>query len=197
MGSIRSWAGWAAIAGAVGGVVYAIAFLVVGDVVFYSTVLMIGGLLTSLVVVVLADEVQARAPALAAWGRVLGVIGSLGSVAHGGYDLANALNPPDPVTGLDTYPSAIDPRGLLTFGLVGLAFLVLGGLMARAGFPGGLARLGQLLGALLVVIYLGRLIILDPDNAVVRAALFAGVAVNTVFLSWLGSVWIRGPASPG
>jgi hypothetical protein len=41
-------------------------------------------------------------------------------------------------------------------------------------------------GALLIVIYLGRLIILDPTNIVVRIALLAGVVVNTIWFVWLG-----------
>jgi hypothetical protein len=55
----------------------------------------------------------------------------------------------------------------------------------------GLARLGQALGVIMIVIYLGRLIILDPTNIVVRIALVTGVAVNTAFLLWLGRTWSR------
>ncbi|MDP9243568.1 MAG: hypothetical protein M3O77_00615 [Chloroflexota bacterium] len=56
---------------------------------------------------------------LAFWALALGLAGALGAALHGGYDLANAINPPasDPIANL---PSPIDPRGLLTFGVSGL-----------------------------------------------------------------------------
>ena len=76
---------------------------------------------------------------------------------------------------------------------MGLAFLILATLMARSDrYPRGLARLGQVLGVVMVVIYAGRLVILDPTNPIVRMALAAGVISNTAFLLWLGNVWRRG-----
>jgi len=59
-------------------------------------------------------------------------------------------------------------------------------------YPRGHARMGQVLGVVMIVIYLGRLVILDPTNPVVRVALAAGVITNTVFLGWLGNVWRKG-----
>jgi hypothetical protein len=107
---------------------------------------------------------------------------------------AHQINPPkvNAVSPAD-YPNQVDPRGLATFGLVGLGFAVLGTVMRRVdAYPRRLSALAVALGALMIVIYLGRLIILDPTNPVVRLALAAGVVANTVFLVWLGSVWRRG-----
>jgi len=115
-------------------------------------------------------------------------VGALGSVTHGGYDLATVLHPREVnVPRLGNVLVQVDPRGLLTFGFSGLTLLVFSGLMSRSGhFPKGLASLGYVLGILLVVIYLGRLIILDPTNIIVRIALLAGVVVNTIWFIWLG-----------
>jgi hypothetical protein len=84
-----------------------------------------------------------------------------GSAIHGGYDLARAIHP---ATGLPGVPSAIDPRGFLTFGLTGLGLLILASLIRRVGaFPAGLGTLGMVLGILLVAVYVARFI-LDPNE---------------------------------
>jgi hypothetical protein len=61
----------------------------------------------------------------ALWAALLGIGAALGTAAHGGYDLANAVNPPsvsaDFHSGLSALPNQIDPRGLFTFGVAGLA----------------------------------------------------------------------------
>ena len=94
----------------------------------------------------------------ALWALVFGLAGALAATLHGGYDLANAIHPPDQASSL---PSAIDPRGLGTFGIAGIAMLAFAYLMGRdASFPRNLSYLGYLSGALLIVIYLARLIIL-------------------------------------
>ena len=74
------------------------------------------------VMVALYERLRATDPAFALWGLVLGVIRALGAAAHGGYDLANAINPPaaNPLADANL-PFALDPRGLLTFGIAGLA----------------------------------------------------------------------------
>ena len=49
----------------------------------------------------------------------------------------------------------------------------------------------------MVVDDLGRLIILDPANPVVRVALVLGVIANTVFFVGLGQHWRRPDLVPG
>jgi hypothetical protein len=111
---------------------------------------------------------------------------------HGGYDLANAINPPASAN-LDL-PSQIDPRGLLTFGVMGIALFVIAWLIGRSVvLPKGLGYLGYLLASLLVIIYLARLIILDPSHPILLGpVLVAGFAVNPVWYVWLGlALWGR------
>jgi hypothetical protein len=103
---------------------------------------------------------------------------------HGGYDLANAIHPPASLPA--DAPNAIDPRGLLTFGVTGLALLLIGVLVGE-----GRGWLAYLAGALLVVVYLARLIVLSPTSLVVLGpAALAGFIVNPAFYIWLG-LWLR------
>lgn len=179
-------AGMAAIAAGVLGLLYSIAFVILKNQLLYSICLLLGALVTTVVIVALYRRVQAAEPGIAQVGLLVGVIAALGSAVHAGYDLGNAINPP-PNSATD-FPSQVDPRGLLTFGIAGLALLGLAWLMSRTtGFPKALHYVGYLLGALLVVIYLGRLIILDPNNlALLLPAAVAGLVVNPVWYIWLG-----------
>ena len=85
-------------------------------------------------------------------------------------------------------PSPIDPRGLLTFGVSGLGLLVLAWQSRRsATLPDNLASLGMAVGALLVVVYLGRLIILTPTNLLVAVpAALTGLVLSPLFYIRLG-----------
>jgi len=128
----------------------------------------------------------------ALWALVFGLAGALAATLHGGYDLANAIHPPDQASSL---PSAIDPRGLGTFGIAGIAMLAFAYLMGRdASFPRNLSYLGYLSGALLIVIYLARLIILSATSPLVLLpAAIEGFIVNPAWYVWLGFA-LRRPA---
>lgn len=60
-------------------------------------------------------------------GLLLGLGAALGSAIHGGYDLSNTLHPPASIN--TNLPNSIDPRGLLTVGIVGLGLFLLAWLM--------------------------------------------------------------------
>ena len=120
---------------------------------------------------------------------LLGATGAMGAAIHGGYDLALAIHPPAGELGaVADLPNPIDPRGLLTFGVSGLAVLLASWLIRRSGLlPRGIGLLGYLAGALLLVIYLGRLIILTPTHPLVAApAAVAGFLVSPAWYIWLG-----------
>ena len=140
-----------------------------------SAFLLAGGLLALPVLLALYGLVKEAQPELALLGTVLGVLAAVGATVHGGYDLANAINPPR--TALDT-PNAVDPRGLLTFGAGGLALLVYAAALA----PRRLAWLAAVLGALLVALYVLRLVVLDADNAAI-----VGIAALVGFV--LSPLW--------
>jgi hypothetical protein len=191
MTPFRPFAANVAWAAAIGGIAYGLFFVIIGNRGMAAGLLMVGGILTALILSGLVRSVEGANDASSRWAELIGTIGAVGSAIHGGYDLANVIHPPESnVLSLAEYPNSVDPRGLATFGLVGIAFLIVATLMARSDrYPRGLARVGQVLGVVMIVIYLGRLVILDPTNPVVRVALAAGVITNTVFLGWLGSVW--------
>jgi hypothetical protein len=195
-------AGAAAIMAGIGGFVYAVAFI--GGVVLEgapeagllvaSAALVVGGLLSSVVLVAIHARVSASAPQLAALGVGLALVGAIGGTVHGGYDLANAIHAPiSDVLAVNELPHPVDPRGLLTFAVAGLGLFILTWLLRRGGtVPQGLATLGMAVGALLILVYLGRLIIVTPtDPLVAGPAALAGFVLSPAFYIWLGMV-LRG-----
>ena len=66
--------------------------------------------------------------------------------------------------------------------------------MSRGGgFPAPLALLGYVSGALLVIVYLARLIVLDPASPLVLGpAALEGFIVNPVWYVWVGMTLWRG-----
>jgi hypothetical protein len=201
--SYERLAGGVAVAAGIGGIVYSVAFL--GGVVagwapdlgkmVSSIALLVGGIFTVAVMVAIYRRLLPVAAAAALLGLALVVIGATGATVHGGFDLANAINRPvsDPLADAKL-PSPIDPRGLLTFGLSGLGLLLL---MVKARefavITPRLAGLGVLVGALMIVVFLGRLIVLDPTNPLVAApAALTGLVLSPAFYIWLGLELRRG-----
>jgi hypothetical protein len=176
-------------AAGIGGVVYSAAFLggvVLGmnpelGILVASAALMLGGLLSTVVMVAIYRRLSGG---FAVIGLAFALMGALGALAHGGYDLANAINPPasDPITDAGL-PSPVDPRGLLTFGLAGLGLVILAALaLGEGALSRPVASFGIVFGVLLIATYLGRLIILDPTSPLVAVpAALAGVLIGPFF----------------
>jgi hypothetical protein len=195
--SYRRFAGLAAYLVAIGGVAYSILFVIAvkggsraADTASW-TLLLIGGILSSAVLVGLYQLLRETDAGFAMWGLLLGFVGAAGSVIHGGFQLARVIPNEVPVT-LPANP--VDPRGLLTFGLAGAGLVVLSTLIRRSPvLPSGLGSLGVALGILLVLVYLGRLFIVDPNEPVLLgAAALAGVVAHPAFFVWLGRSLRRG-----
>lgn len=192
--SFERFAGACAILVGLGGFLYSVAFVIVARAdprtgAFLSALfLLVGPLLATAALVGAYGRVRDVSPPFALWALVLAVAGAIGSTVHGGYDLANILRPPATATELNP----IDPRGLLTFGVTGLALFALSWLIVRSGaLPRGLGFLGYLSAALLVLIYLGRLIVFDPASPLVLGpAALEGFVVNPIWYVWLGvALW--------
>ena len=154
--------------------------------------LMVGGLLSIVVQIAVYHRLRETEASFALLALLLGVVGAVGSAIHGGYDLANAINPPASLPA--DLPSQINPRGLLSFGVSGVALFIVAWLIGRGGrFPKGLQYLGYVSAILLVLVYLGRLIILDPRNPVVAVpAVAVGFLVTPALYIWLGVTLWRG-----
>ena len=188
--SFEQFAGLSAILAGIIGLLYSISFVILKNDVLIALFLMLGGVLSTAALVAVYNRLRETDATFALWALLLSIAGAFGAIIHGGYDLANAINPTSVNVSLANLPSAIDPRGLLTFGVAGLGVFVIARLMGRGGqFPRGLSYWGYLLAVLLVVLYLGRMFILDPKNPIVLVdALLSGFIVNPVWYVWLGIV---------
>ena len=181
------FAGLCAIGTGLAGFLYSVAFVILRSDLLSALFLLLSGLLGSATAVAIYGRLKETDAAFALWALLLGVGGAMGSAIHAGYDLSNVLHPPA-TQNLDL-PSQIDPRGLLTFGVAGLALWVVAWLILRGGrFPRGLGYLGYLTAALLIILYLARLIVLDATSPLVLVpALIAGFVASPVWYVWLGA----------
>lgn len=185
------FAGTCAIAVGVGAILYSAVFIVAlrttlpAAVTAAAVLLFLGGFLSTPVAVALYLRLRPAEEGFALWALLLALLGAAGSVIHGGFDLARLVGPPTLPTEI---PNPVDPRGLLTFGVAGVATFVFALLIRRGGgLSRGLGLLGMAAGGLLVLIYLGRLTIFDPtDPALLAAAVLGGLVVNPAWYIWLG-----------
>lgn len=200
--TFQKFAGLCAILAGIAGFLYSLAFIVIArtapdmGALLSALFLAVGGLLSLAALSGLYLSVRDVESGFALLALILGLTGAVGSLLHGGYDLANALNPPDMnATGLANLPSQIDPRGMLTFGVAGLSLFIFGALIRRGGqLPGGLGTLAYVLAALLIIIYLGRLIILNATSLIiVIPAALTGFVINPIWYIWLGVALRRKP----
>jgi hypothetical protein len=188
--SYDRFAGICAIAAGGLTLVYSVSFIVLVNEPLSSFCLLANGLLSTAVLVALYERVRTTDASFALWALLLGLAGSIGSALHGGYDLAAVLHQHGPVD--PDLPSAMDPRGLLTFGATGIGLWVFAWLIVRGGqLPRALAYLAYVVAALQIVLYLGRLIIFDAKNPVIVVpALLAGFIATPIWYIWLGvSLW--------
>ena len=190
--TFERFAGACAILTAFASFLNAVAFVILQNAVLSALFLTAVGLLSSAVLVAVYYRLRQTNAAFALLALVLGIAGALGSAVHGGYDLANAIHPPS--SALAKLPSPVDPRGLLTFGVSGIALFVVGWLIVHGGqFPRGVGYLAYLSAFLLVVLYLGRLIVLDPSNPLILiTALLNGFVINAALYLLLGFALLSG-----
>jgi hypothetical protein len=199
--SFDKFAGFCAILAGIAIFLYSLAFVVIArsapslGAQLSSLFLLLNGLLITAPLIAIYDRLRETDTSFALWALILGMGGAFGAAVHGGYDLANTLNSPVGLSPeLATLPSQLDPRGLLTFGVSGIAIFVVAWLMGRAkSFPNGLRYLGFLLAVLLCWLYVGRLLIVDPTHPLLVAPiLLTGFVVNPAWYLWLGAILQRG-----
>jgi hypothetical protein len=192
------FAGLCAILAGITGFIYSVSFVVLAQsapsvaALLTPLCLTLSGLLAAAALVGLYLRVQAVEPGFALLALGLGLAGALGAAVHGGYDLSNAINPPlENAAALANLPSQIDPRGMLTFGVAGLGLFFFAWLIGQGRMSRGLSFLGYITAALLLVIYLARLIVQSPTNPVLLIpVLLVGFILNPVWYLWLGrTLW--------
>lgn len=190
--AFEKFAGWGAVLAGLSGFLYSISFIVLQNNLLSALFLLLGGLFSASALTALYQRLRDTESGFALLGLLLTLSAALGSAIHGGYDLANALHPPASIN--TDLPNPIDPRGLLTFGVSGLGLFLFSWLMSQdMKFSKGLAYLGYLSAILMIVLYLGRLIILQATSLViVIPALLEGFLVNPIWYIWLGLTLLRG-----
>jgi hypothetical protein len=191
--SFERFAGWAAILAGISDFLYSVSFIVLQNMLLSAIFLTLGGIVSACALTGLYQRLRGLESGFALLGLLFSLSAALGSAIHGGYDLANALHHPASLN--PDLPNPIDPRGLLTFGLAGLGLCLLSWLMTHdMSFPKRLAYLGILSAFLMLVLYLGRLIVLQATSRIiVIPALLEGFIVNPIWYVWLGLRLMRGP----
>ncbi len=192
MSTFERSAGWAAIVAGIAGTGYSFAFVLLRSDLLAALFLLVGAIVSVQALAAVYRRVREVDAGFALTGFLFGFAGAIGAALHAGTDLSNVLHPP--AVAIAGLPSAADPRGLATFGFAGISMLVLARLIQRgAVLPRGLALLGYVSGALLIVIYLGRLIVLDATSPLILApAGIEGFIVNPLWYLWLGTTLLQG-----
>lgn len=198
--SFEKWAGIDAILTGISAFLYALSFIVISKndpvlgAFFSALFLTLTGLLSVKVIVELYQRLKNLDQSWAFWAFTFALVGAFGTAIHGGYDLANAINPPlENIPSLASLPSQIDPRGLLTFGVASVGLGFFSWLISKSKeFPKNLGLIGMLSATLMMVLYLGRLIVLSPtDPIIVWPALINGFILGPLFYIWLGRVLLK------
>jgi hypothetical protein len=189
--TFEKFAGWMALFAGISGFLYSVAFIILQNNLLSALFLLLGGLFSSAALTALYQRLREAESGFALLGLLLALSAALGSAIHGGYDLSNALHPPAALN--PDLPNPIDPRGLLTFGIAGLGLFLFSWLMMQeVRFPKNLAYFGILSAVLMIVLYLGRLIVLQATSLViVIPALLEGFIVNPIWYISLGVAFLR------
>lgn len=190
--TFERFAGYCAILAGIAGFLYSVAFIILRSDMLSALFLLLGGLFATAGITALYERLREADSSFAFWGFLLAFVGAFGSVIHGGFDLSNALHPPATLN--TDLPNAIDPRGLLTFGITGAGLFVFSWLIVGGrSLPKNLGYLGYLSAIFMIILYLGRLIVLQATSLViVIPALLEGFIINPIWYIWLGVVLLRG-----
>jgi drug/metabolite transporter (DMT)-like permease len=127
--SFEQLVGVCAVLAGVAAFLYTVAFDILQNDLLSGLFLMLTGLLSTAALVAVYERLS-ETDAIFALLRRLGIGGALGSAVRGGYDLANVVNPPPSVPDL---PNPVDTRGLLTFGVAGIALFIVAWLLLAVG----------------------------------------------------------------
>ena len=189
--TFERFGGYCAVLAGMAGFLYSVAFIILRSDVLSALFLLLGGLFGTAALTALYERLRDTDSTFALWGLIFALAGAIRSAIHGGFDLSNALHPPATATDL---PNPIDPRGLLTFGFASIGLFVFSWLILQsASFSKNFGYLGYLSAILMIILYLGRLIVLQATSPViVIPALLEGFLVNPIWYIWLGVMLLRG-----
>jgi hypothetical protein len=196
--SFGRFAGACAILAGAGSLIYAVFFFIIGRQAgdFGKSaswiVLALNGLFVSAAYVGLHQRLRGVSPGLALWGLLLGLVQSSAMMANGVYQAVFGRNPPADSLGRGL-PSWVDPKGLGTFLIFGIASLVFARLILASGsLPRRLAYLGFLNAALLVILFFGN--VFDSVPVILVAGGLTAVFITPAWWIWTGRTLLASPA---
>jgi hypothetical protein len=192
--SYQKFAGVCGILAGIAGLVYLVTYIVLLQpaALAPNLALMLVGILSSATLVAVYLHVREVDEGFALWGLVLALGGAAGAVIHSAFTLNNILHPPQTPFG---YANPVDPRGLLTWGVAGLAAIVLSWLIVRGStWPRVLGYMGIAAGVLLVLLYITYSIIVSIVNPAVYVFFLGSGIVQPLWFLWLGWHLWRGEA---
>jgi len=155
-------------------------------------ILAVSGIFSSAAFVALYQRLRPTAEGFALWGLALGLFSSFATLMHGAYQALSLMTLASAgaeqraaIELVRMTPSQLDPAGLGTFGVIGLASLVTGLIIIVGG------RLPRMLGYLAVgnAVLLITLFFASAANAQTLVLLSGGltsVIVGPIFWLWLG-----------
>ncbi len=154
---------------------------------FFLTVLLIG----------IYARLRETDAAYALWGMLIGFFGAIAVLIDGSYTLAAAISSPGSSPSMmaaGAAPSAADPRGLLSLGLLGISFFIVSWLVIEGGqFPRAISYWGYVTAIAIVYLFIARLIIVNPTYlSIMVPALAAGFILLPGWYMWLGIDLMRG-----
>jgi hypothetical protein len=220
--SFMRWGGLAAIGAGIASLLYGLASVLIfisprvdttialmsPGVQIGNLLLALGSLLSMAAIVAIFQRVRGVSENWARLALWLGMFGALSGLQHGWSDfvrnpiLARALGPTSSsaiaASLIDSLPSPVDARGVGTFGLTGLALLIVGLLLLQTeGIPQRLAQVALAASALLGVLFLGTVLYANglgiPQARFlifVAGPLYAIVA-GPAFFIWFGTLLRR------
>lgn len=155
-------------------------------------VLAISGIFSSAAFVALYQRLRPASEGFALWGLVLGLFSSFATLMHGGYQVQLLLGLSSAaqdrqalIEAARMLPSQIDPAGLGTFGIVGLASLLFGMLIVKSGrLPRSLGYLALVNGVLLITLYLAT--VANSQALILLSGGLTSVILGPIFWIWLG-----------
>jgi hypothetical protein len=122
---------------------------------------------------------------------LLGFVGAIALLIDGGYAMAAEISSPGAAA---PTLSPVDPRGILSLGLLGLSFCITAWLIVRGGqFPRGISYLGYVAAIDMVYLFIARLIIVNPGYlSIIVPALALWFLILPGWFIWLGIDLMRG-----
>jgi hypothetical protein len=181
-----------------GAVVYAVLFITIvegnDETEPWFAILLGGAVLTIPVMIALYGRLRAVDEGFALTALILGLLGALGGILHGGYELAALVTRPN-----EGYYPGVEAvsKGVLRYLVAGLALLLIAWLAGRSTLlPRAVSWLAGFGGVLLVVIYVGRLFdfITPGDYTSLIPPILYGFAVHPLLYGTIGLALWRRPA---